>query len=220
MLMAVTIMMALGGCATQAGLREAELQEMLQLLPGHYDNAAQVQSDAQHGVQPPHEALALDIVPIDAPMIADHVLYMQEYVTGDPRRVTAQKVLMLGVVNKDIVETVQTLSDPQRWRNGQLTPELFSSLMVQDVYSVKGCSLRWKRKDSGFAGANDPKTCHGPGRGGGGLAQIDYRAELAPEELALAELAFDAGGHLVLGRQDEPFYRFRKQVKESPGPGD
>jgi hypothetical protein len=85
--------------------------------------------------------------------------------------------------------------------------------MRPDVHSTKGCSLRWKRSEGKFVGSNDPRTCHGRAGGAGTIAQIESRAELGPVEYATAELAFDKPGHLSQGRQDEPFYRFRKQVE-------
>jgi hypothetical protein len=41
--------------------------------------------------------------------------------------------------------------------------------------------------------------------------RIDTRMELEAAELSLAENATDMSGHLVEGRTDEPFIRFRKQ---------
>jgi hypothetical protein len=207
--------MALTGCASTEEKPDVAMQELVLMFPGHYDNSAQVEADIAHGVQPPHEALTLDIVPIEAIMIGENVFYVQESITGDPKRVLGQKVVMFGVLKKEIVQTDYTLSEPHRWRNGQLNPDLFKGLMTQDVHSIKGCSLRWKRSEGHFVGANDPKTCHGRAGGAGGIAQIQSRAELGPVEYATAELAFDKPGHLAQGRQDEPFYRFRKQSRES-----
>jgi hypothetical protein len=211
---AVTALL-LAGCASKEANPDVELQELIQMLPGHYDNVAQAQSDVAKGVQPPHEALVLDIVPIDAVMIGENVFYVQEGIAGDPRRVLGQKIMVLGVVKKDVVQTDFALADPHRWRNGQLNPELFKGIMTQDVHSTKGCSLRWKRSEGKFVGANEPKTCHGRAGGAGGIAQIESKAELGPEEYATAELAFDKPGHLALGRGDDPFYRFRKATTES-----
>ena len=205
--------LALTGCASTEEKPDVAMQELVLMFPGHYDNTAQVEADIAHGVQPPHEALALDIVPIEAIMIGDNVFYVQESVAGDPQRVLAQKVVMFGVVKKEIVQTDFALGEPHRWRNGQLNPDLFKGLMTQDVHSTKGCSLRWKRSEGKFVGANDPKTCHGRVGGAAGLAQIQSRAELGPVEYATAELAFDKPGHLTQGRADDPFYRFRKQSR-------
>ncbi len=180
------------------------------MFPGHYDNTAQVQADIARGV-PPHEPLALDIVPIEAIMIGEHVFYVQESVAGDPNRVLGQKIVVFGVVKHDIVQTDFALNEPNRWRNGQYNTDLFKGIMTQDVRSTKGCSLKWKRSGGKFVGANDPKTCHARAGGAGLISQIESRAELDPVEYATAELAYDRPGHLAQGRTDEPFYRFRKQ---------
>src|SRR2546421_876834 len=84
---------ALAGCASTHENPDAALQELVAMFPGHYDNTAQVEADIAHGVQPPHEALALDIVPIEAIMIGDNVFYVQESIAGDPKRVLGQKIV-------------------------------------------------------------------------------------------------------------------------------
>jgi hypothetical protein len=205
----------LAGCAgSKEPKPDVELQELIQLFPGHYDNTAQVQADVSKGVQP-HETLALDIVPIEAIMLGENVFYVQESIAGDPKRVLGQKVVMFGVVKKKIVQTDFALAEPHRWRNGQYNPDLFKAIMTQDVHSTKGCSLSWKRAESGnFEGANDPKTCHNRARGAGAVAAIELRAELGPTEYATAERAVDKT-HPALGHQDEAFYRFRKQSRDA-----
>jgi hypothetical protein len=206
----------LAGCASKEPSPDVELQELIQMFPGHYDNTAQAQADIAKGVQPPHEALALDIVPIDAVMIGENVFYVQESIAGDPKRVLGQKVVMFGVVKKKIVQTDFALAEPHRWRNGQYNPDLFKAIMTQDVRSTKGCSLHWKRAESGnFEGANEPKTCHSRAGGAGGVAAIQYRAELGPIEYATAEQALEKAGHPAVGHPDESFYRFRKQSRDA-----
>jgi hypothetical protein len=213
--------MSVGCCLAapqaQAGEKpEAVLQELLQMFPGHYDNTAQVQAEIAHGVQSPHEAVVLDIVPIEAIMVGDNVFYVQESIAGDPNRVLGQKIVVFGVVKKDIVQTDFALTEPHRWRNGQLSPDLFKGMMVQDVRSIKGCSLRWKRADEAkLVGANDPKTCHARVSGAGAVSSVQARAELGPVEYSTAEQVYDKSGHLTQGRQDDPFYRFRKISHDS-----
>src|SRR6185312_420935 len=89
--------LTLAGCASTTEKPDVALQELVLMFPGHYDNTAQVEADIAHGVQPPHEALALDIVPIEAIMIGENVFYVQESIAGDPKRVLGQKVVMFGV---------------------------------------------------------------------------------------------------------------------------
>src|SRR5947209_1820946 len=119
---AASVCVVLAGCASTHENPDAALQELVAMFPGHYDNTAQVEADIAHGVQPPHEALALDIVQIEAIMIGENVFYVQESIAGDPHRVLGQKVVMFGVVKNDVVQTDYSLAEPHRWRNGQLNP--------------------------------------------------------------------------------------------------
>ena len=205
----------LAGCASSKEPKaDVEILELTQMYPGHWDNTAQVQAEMAKGV-PPHEAIVLDIVPIEAIMLGDHVFYVQESIAGDPRRVLGQKVVMFGVVKKKIVQTDFALNEPHRWRNGQNNPDLFKGIMTTDVRSIKGCSLSWKRAESGdFVGTNEAKTCHNR-VAGAGVAAIELKAELSPTEYATSEQPVDKSGHPTTKTQGDAFYRFRKQSHEA-----
>jgi hypothetical protein len=159
--------------------------------------------------------LALDVVPIEAIMLGDHVFYVQESIAGDPNRVLGQKVVMFGVVKGKIVQTDFALNEPHRWRNGQNNPDLFKGIMTQDVRSIKGCSLRWKRSESGdFEGVNEAKTCHNRVVGVG-VAAIEIKAELGATEYATSEQPVDKSGHPTGVQPADPFYRFRRLSRDA-----
>jgi hypothetical protein len=193
---------------------EVEILELVQMFPGHWDNSSQVQAETVKGA-PPHEALVLDIVPIEAIMLGDNVFYVQESIAGDPNRVLGQKIVMFGVVKGKIVQTDFALNEPHRWRNGQNNPDLFKGIMIQDVHSIKGCSLRWKRAESGnFEGINEAKTCHNRVVGVG-VAAISLKAELGSTEYATSEQAIDKSGHPLNPPPGDPFYRFRRLSRDA-----
>ncbi len=201
----------LGACANQQKANDADMAELLVQLAGRYDNTGQVQADVQHGVHPPHDALALVIVPVDDPLIGEHVFYVQEMAADDPNRVMVQRVWTFGMQNKAIEQSVWTLKEPLRWRDAQRNPETLESMVNQDVTPVRGCNLTWKKAGEKFTATNDPKTCRTTSRLTGGTVRVDTRMELEGNELSLAENASDTAGQLVAGRSDEPFIRFRKQ---------
>jgi hypothetical protein len=202
---------SLGACTDQQKVREGEMAELLVQLAGRYDNSGQVRADVQHGVRPPHDALAIVLVPVDNPGIGEHMFYVQEMAADDPNRVMVQRVWTFGVQDKRIVQSVWTLKEPLRWRDAQRNPETLESMVNVDVSPVRGCNITWKKAGEKFTGANDPKTCRSTSRLTGGSVRIDTRMEIEGNELSLAETATDAAGQLVEGRTDEPFIRFRKQ---------
>lgn len=200
----------LTSCAGQSKRQEAQLAQLLDWLPGQYDNREQAEADARVG-SGAHTALALSIVPIYAPMIGDHVYYLQESAADDSRRVMSQRVISFEVTkDSGIVQSLWSLAEPDRWRDAHLNPDLFKGLMPQDFTPLAGCDLLWTQEEALFVGANDATHCAVSGRGGERL-HMGMRAELGADRLALADQSFDAAGRLVQGEAAEPFYRFRKR---------
>jgi len=168
-------LLALAGCSNDVKLRKAELQQLGTLLPGRYDNRAQAEAAGGTG----DAALELNIVPIYAPFLSDHVFYVQENALGDPRRVLAQRLFVFDLVDeKRIVQRTLGFAEPMRWRDGHMNTDLFKGMMGQDVGAAAGaCLLEWSLGTESFAGKSaSPGTCSGTAR-----------AELTGRGLTLAE---------------------------------
>jgi hypothetical protein len=201
---------SLGACTNQQKLRDAELVQLKRWLPGSYDNTAQAKADEEKGVRPPHESLELVIVPIESVAMGRNAFYVQEMAADDARRVMSQKVVTFTSTDKGIVESVASLADPLRWRDGHRNPEVFMGMTPKDIAPTTGCELTWKKDGERFTGANDSKHCRTTSHAAMGLVEVDSRAELTVDGFATAELAYGADERLLQGRKDEPFYRFRK----------
>jgi hypothetical protein len=172
----------LGGCTAQTKLREAELTQLLSWLPGTYESVPRTEHDAAAGGQwSPHERVALVIVRVFAPRLGHHALYAQEMAADDPRRVMSERMFSFKVdENRGIVETVYTFVEPLRWRDGQNNVVLFSSAQPDDVRSVPGCELVWKKGAGRFTAAADPERCPASGAAASGLGGTPA-AELTAE---------------------------------------
>lgn len=161
-------------CTDQTKLHETELIELLAVLPGHYDNTAQLEEDARNHHNPPHDAVALTITRVYTPRLGHHVYYAQESAADDPRRVFSQKMYSFAVEEKrGIVETMYEFAEPLRWRDGQQNKDMFTSVTTDDV-QPEACQLLWKKKDAGFVATHDPKACPDPG--GGAVSQAEFSA--------------------------------------------
>jgi hypothetical protein len=203
---------ALGGCASAPSSKsDALLMQVEGWLPGHYDNRAQVATDHKHGGQV-HPAVSAVIVRIDSLTVGQNVYYMEESDSDAPQQPpTAQYILSFEVVKDRILEAVWTLTEPKRWHNGAEQPELFSSLQPPDLKLLTGCSLEWKKTETGFAASNDVKLCHSTPSSVPAAVAAHWRIELTADQLDISEQAYDSDGDLVYGTQEDSFIRLRKR---------
>jgi hypothetical protein len=202
--------------ARESQEQELALAQITRWLPGTYNNVAQHEADVKAG-KPPHEALAIVIVPIDSPIMGAHAFYLQEMAADDPRRVMAQQILSFEINDKGkIKESLATLIEPRRWRDANLNPEVLTALVLDDLTPLSGCDLFWTKAAEGFVGANEPLRCHTASRTSEAAARTELRAELKATELSLSEQSYDANGALLQGRAEEPLYRLRKGAVLKP----
>lgn len=199
------LVLVLAACTSQQDLRKAELAELASWLPGRYDNTAQI-AEAPGGTA--REALAITIVPVYAPFLSDYVFYAEETAAGDPRRIFSQRLWAFDTARDAIVQGAYSLTDPARWRSGYAAPDLFKSLMPQDVKAASGCELAWKREDGRFVATNDRQRCRALSPVTRSMVSIEARSELTPDELLVTEQSFDMAGRRV--GNEATTHRFRK----------
>jgi hypothetical protein len=200
----------LAACATSPARQRAELASLGAALHGRYDNLAQVQAEQHDGAARPHEALALAIVRVQALLVGDDVYFVREAAADDPRRVFSERIWVLAA-DRDggIIQTVYRFAEPERWRSGAASPELFHALLQRDLTARPGCEGRWRRTATGFRGANLPSTC-GLASETGGLLRVEQTLRLEGDELDYSEQTLDAAGRTMSGWAAEAPYRFRR----------
>jgi hypothetical protein len=208
-LLAISLLTA---CNTTAVRGEAALNELVALLPGSYDNIAQART------MPDHSSLRLVIAPVQAPLVGDHVFYMQEMAGDDPRRVLSQRLYVVDAVPDSEMAVLAQLDfiEPLRWRDGQLNRDLFRSLIMTDLRPRTGCDLLWKRSDTGFSAINNPQQCRGTSRETGETVKVEQRMEVDADGVELFEVRRDALGATIAGAEADPHYRFSRRA-DPPG---
>jgi hypothetical protein len=196
------------GCASQAKRDQADVDAIAEMLPGRYDNQAQVAEDQRAG-RTPHEALTLSVTPVDAAELGLRIFYLQETATGT-REIKLQRLLSMGFVDGKIVTTLWSFTDPARWREGDTTPELFTSLQPPDVRVMRGCNLVWKKETARFTASNERGKCEPSVSRTGVLQSLEVRVVLTADELALSTRPVDSQGNPSNGRYEDPYTRFRR----------
>jgi hypothetical protein len=207
-LLLVLVLPWLVACSTPTKRGEAALNELVAMLPGSYDNLAQARA------APDHPPLRLVVAPVQAPLVGDHVFYVQEMAADDPRRVLAQRLYVLDAVPDSEFAVLMQLDfkEPARWRDGHVNRDLFRGLLMEDLRPRSGCDLLWKRSERGFSASNDPQHCRTTSRETGEALRVEQRAELDGDGLAILDRHRDAAGRVVYGGEADPFYRFNRRA--------
>jgi len=195
----VVLLAALGGCTSQQELRKAELVVLMAGLPGAYDNLQQVQADAAAGHHGAHAAQALLILRLQAPLVGDDVLYVRETASDDARRVTAERIWSLKVSEAgQLLATPARFDEPERWQLGLASPELFRSLLLNDLKVIVGCDLLWTKTATGFSGDTLGSGCHRSGAASAAPQVQHWR--LGTDGLDISD-----------GTAADDYYRFRRR---------
>lgn len=194
-------------CASGPKSDEVFVNQLLAQLGGSYDNLAQSRAS------PDHAPLKLMIAPVQAPLVGEHVFYVQEMAADDARRVTAQHLYVVDAVpDKELAMLVQAdFAEPLRWRDGHLNLELFRSMLAQDLRPRPGCDLLFKRDGAGFSAAT-VGNCRASARDTGEALRVEQRVTINGDGIALFEQQRDAAGQLVHGTESDPWYRFARRA--------
>jgi hypothetical protein len=154
---------ALAACTSQSDLRKSELADLAVVLPGVYTNPQQV----------------LLILNVFSPLLPGNVLYVRESAANDARRMYSERIWILDVSGSGhIVASVYAFEQPDRWRDGAENPELFRSLLQQDLRPFPGCELIWEKTPRGYSATAASPRCPQSWR-------------LEGEQLAFSERAVD-----------------------------
>ena len=138
-------MLLLLGCCLWRCLRAAPTRKrrpcrvnaLVAMLPGSYDNLAQSRASSEH------PALRLMVVPVQAPLVGDHVFYVQEMAADDARRVLAQRLYVVEAPcrrREPAIMAQLDFNEPNRWRDGHLKRDLFRALLPAGPATA--CRLR------------------------------------------------------------------------------
>jgi|KBSSwiStaDraftv2_1062776.scaffolds.fasta_scaffold30976_2 hypothetical protein len=140
----MALALTLTACASQADKEKAELNELSLVLPGVYANPEQV----------------LLIQNVFVPMMSGNMLYVRESAANDPQRVYSVRMWNLDTSSSGhIVAMVYALDQPDRWRDGAENPELFRSMLQQDLRPLSGCELIWERTEHGYSATSASPRC-------------------------------------------------------------
>ena len=150
---------------TQADLK-AQLQLLLQWLPGDYDNNEQIVRQSGGGLSPtvngPERRIHSHFRAVTAPQFGEHVVYLEEYQNNDPRQVTRIRLYTFaidaakGAIRMKLLNPV----DQKTLIGSQGYIASIARLTDAEVKPDRDNCIVWLRWVGGqFEGAMTPRAC-------------------------------------------------------------
>lgn len=146
-------------------LLERELEYLMEVWPGNYDNREQVQHDADIG-RPDYESGAHlrvhgQISRVELPAFGPYVLYVEEYKDDDPSSVFRQRLYELSADESESAVRVRLhfFKNGEKYLGAHDDPSILKDLTPDDTETVDGCDIFLRRDSYTLAGGMKQNAC-------------------------------------------------------------
>ena len=211
---ALGVLLACGASSALAsGKNDQDFAGLLGLLPGTYQNFTQANSDKNAGVDPAHGKELLTVLELEAQVLAEHVFYVVESAADDSHRIFSERLWVLEQAKGGVfIQSVYAFAQPERWRAGLNSPELFQALVPTDVKRLNGCEVIWKRNTVAYTGANNGATCTLSAGADEPNYHLIQQLWLSGEQFSISEVRTDELGKPIGPIYADPIFRFVRRA--------
>ncbi len=146
-------------------LMERELEYLMEIFPGDFDNREQLQLLSNVG-QTEYKATGVvrvhgQISRVDLPAFGEYVLYVEEYRDNDPSNTFRQRLYELSAdeEEKAIRIKLHFFRDGKKYLGAHDNPSLLDGLTRDDTTVLDGCDVFLRRDVDALAGSMKHKIC-------------------------------------------------------------
>ncbi len=154
-------------------LLERELEYLMEIWPGDYDNREQVQFDFNVGKRSPdqgaHMRVHSQVRRVNLPAFGDYVLYVESFAANNPKNVTQHHLYELEADEsaKAIRVRRHRFNDGQQFLGSHNDSGLLDGLTRDNTSTDPACDLLLTRDVDAIAGGTEPGSCDTGGTTGG-----------------------------------------------------
>ena len=144
---------------------DGALSRMMAIWPGVYHNDAQIEVDKIRGYTSwrdgGHAQVTSSIVTVNLPEIGENLLYVEDYLDGDPKKIFRQKLYALSTdVDRSAIKlTLHSFHDPEGVAGAHTDPSKLQGLSNDDIRNREGCEMYFRPLGDGYSGAFDYGAC-------------------------------------------------------------
>jgi hypothetical protein len=196
---------------------QADLKQMMDLFTGEFDNFQQVwkeKEDQKEGkTLEPHEHIHSIFLPVKLAAFGDNVLYVKQYMDGDPRKIHRQRIYSFSINPSEnaIQLDIYSFAVDSLFYDAHLNPQKLESLTPQRMTQTVGCAVYWKKSpDGAFIGYMKPKACNFVSKRTGKKIFVTDSLRLSADEIWIRDEAEDEDGNYVFGHKGKIPHKLKR----------
>ncbi len=146
-------------------LLEREIEYLMELWPGDYDNREQIQFDFNAGKRTfetgAHLRIHSQIRRVDLPAFGEYVLYVEEYRDNDPSNIFRQRLyeVMADEDENAIRIKLHFFKDGEDYLGAHNDTSILKGLTRDDTITLDGCDVLMTRDVDALVGSMEPQAC-------------------------------------------------------------
>ncbi len=147
--------------ARLASRLNSDLDLLLQLLEGEFDNYWQARIDRESEVEFPHRRVHALFSRVELAALGPHVFYVQQTEDGDSAKIVGQWLYSFrtDLEQQEIEMSVHTFADPAAMVDAHRQPAKWKQVRLADLSSHPGCEIYWQRREILFVGQTLEGAC-------------------------------------------------------------
>ena len=207
-------LMPLEAMADDSAILDKDFALMMTWLPGIYDNQEQVYFEDEQDVADTlrHERVHTVLKPVKLPRFGDHVFYLQQYVNDDPAQLSRARLYVLNPDYERNVVAMQiyNFDVPELLADVHLDPTQLAQLTTDQVHTMLGCEVLWRRTANQFLGQTQRQACTKMSTKSAEHTSINHYFLLTKDALWISDRAHNETDKPVAGQADRVPFKHRK----------
>ncbi len=201
----LTLALFLIAAPVAADSLEYELELMMEWFAGEFDNHQQYvdEIEAENPPEQLHEWIHSIFHPVELPVFGDNVFYVEQYIEGDPTNIYRNRIYSFSI-NEEVEAiqlTIYSFKDHEAVIGAHLDETKLEGLTMDDVLTLPGCEVFWKKQADNFIGWMPDGACRVPSRRSGKIIVIDDDLVLTKNEIWIGDRAEDEDGNYIFGNK-------------------
>lgn len=142
-----------------------ELEYLMEIWPGDFNNREQVQFDADTGKRDydsgAHLRVHGQVSRVDLPAFGAHVLYVEEYQNDDPTSVFRERLYVLSADESEKAIRIQIhyFNNKEKWLGAHDEPSILDDIKPDDTTTNAACDLLLRRDGAVLTGGIQDRAC-------------------------------------------------------------